>query len=61
MTHFLQQGHIYSNKATLSDSATSSELMGAIYIQITIFLLHGPHKLVKNHNKMHSVQLEKFP
>ena len=33
VTHFLQQGHTYSNKATPPNSATPYEIMGANYIQ----------------------------
>ena len=33
--HFFQQGHTYSNKDTLPNSATPCEPMGAIFIQTT--------------------------
>ena len=38
MTHFLQQSHTYSNKATFPNSATPYGLMGAIFIQTTILV-----------------------
>ena len=37
VTHFLQQRHTHFNKATLHNSATLYEIMGANYIQTALY------------------------
>ena len=55
MTHFLQQGHTHSNKATPPKSVTPYEIMEANYVQTTTQAFQSQQAGYQNQLSFHKV------